>query len=143
MFNFPLSFCMLYVFLLNRRLQSNYICFTRSSKEVFFFKNNMTIQMLWTVQGDIVQQRATKLNDWFRLKNVKYYIPRVSIYVHFLFSISLKSSTCMSQKLQVHYAYLNLSKHKRIWVKKQNSIPLCVYVVLLNNPLQIIVAFCF
>ena len=60
------------------------------------------IQMLLTVQGDIVQQRATKLNDLFRLKNIKYYIPRVSIYVHFLFSISLKSSTCMPQKLQVH-----------------------------------------
>ena len=78
------------------------LCFTWSSKEVFFLKNNMMIQMLLTVQGDIVQQRATKLNDWFRLKNVKYYIPRVSIYVHFLFSISLKSSACMPQKLQVH-----------------------------------------
>ena len=53
-FNFPLSFFMLYVFVLNRRLQSNYIFLTWSSNRVFFLKNNLMIQMLLTVQGDSV-----------------------------------------------------------------------------------------
>ena len=107
----------------------------------FFLMNNMMILMLLTVQGDIVQKIATKLNDWFRLKNIKYFLPRVSMFTTYLASVSnhqlacLKSYWCM-------YAYLNLSKHKRVW---QNRIlfPLYMYVVYLNNPLYIIVAFCF
>ena len=78
-----------------RDYNQTYICFSWSSNRVFSSKNNVMILMLLTVQGDIV-------NGWFRLKNIKYFIPRVSIYVHFLFSISLKSSTCMPQKLLVH-----------------------------------------
>ena len=89
--------------------------------------------MLLTVQGDIVQKIATKLNDWFRLKNIKYFLPRVSMFTTYLASVSnhqlacLKSYWCM-------YAYLNLSKHKKE-LTKQNSIPLCMYVVCPNNPL--------
>ena len=59
------------------------------------FFSYMMILMLLTVQGDIVQQIATKLNDCVRLYTQ-------GIYVHFLFSISLESSTCMPQKLLVH-----------------------------------------
>ena len=128
-FNLPLSFCMLYLFVLNRRLQM----FSWSSNRVFFLMRNMMILMLLKVQGDIFQQIATKLNDWFRLKNIKYFIPRVSMFTSFLASVSnhqlacLKSYWCM-------YAYLNLSKHKKD-LTKQNSIPLYMYVVILNNPL--------
>ena len=126
-FNLPLSFCMLYLFVLNRRLQM----FSWSSNRVFFLMTNMMIPMLLKVQGDIFQQIATKLNDWFRLKNIKYFIPRVSMFTSFLASVSndqlasLKSYWCM-------YAYLNLSKHKKD-LTKQNSIPLCMYVVCPNN----------
>ena len=108
-------------------------CFSWSSNRVFFLMNNMMILMLLTVQGDIVQKIATKLNDWFRLKNIKYFLPRVSMFTTYLASVSnhqlacLKSYWCM-------YAYLNLSKHKKVW---QNRIlfPLYMYVVYLNNPL--------
>ena len=123
-FNLPLSFCMLYLFVLNRRLQM----FSWSSNRVFFLMTNMMILMLLKVQGDIFQQIATKLNDWFRLKNIKYFIPRVSMFTSFLASVSnhqlacLKSYWCM-------YAYLNLSKHKKD-LTKQNSIPLCMWCVL-------------
>ena len=35
--------------------------------------------MLSTVHGDIVQQIATKLNEWFVLKNIKYSISKVLV----------------------------------------------------------------
>ena len=142
MFNLPLHSCCMYLCWTGDYNQTTgNTCFSWSSNRVFFLMNNMMILMLLTVQGDIVQKIATKLNDWFRLKNVKYFLPRVSMFTTYLASVSnhqlacLKSYWCM-------YAYLNLSKHKRVW---QNRIlfPLYMFVVYLNNPLYIIVAFCF
>ena len=78
------------------------MCFAWSSNRVFFLMNDM-ILMLLTVHADIVQQVATtcKFNEWFWLKIIKCSIPSY-ISVHFLFSISLKSSTCIPQKLLVY-----------------------------------------
>ena len=77
------------------------MCFAWSSNRVFFLMDDM-ILMLLTVHADIVQQIATtrKFNEWFWLKN-KYGKP-IYISVHFLFSVSLKSSTCITQKLLVY-----------------------------------------
>ena len=36
----------------------------------------------------IMQRIATKLNVWFRLKNIKYCIPKVSMFTSYLASIS-------------------------------------------------------
>ena len=36
----------------------------------------------------IIQRIATKLNVWFRLKNIKYCIPKVSMFTSYLASIS-------------------------------------------------------
>ena len=104
-------------------------CFSWSSNRVFFLMNNMMILMLLTVQGDIFQKIATKLNDWFRLKNIKYFLPRVSMFTTYLASVSnhqlacLKSYWCM-------YAYLNLSKHKRVWQNRILFPYICMWCIL-------------
>ena len=98
--------------------------------------------MLLTVHADIVQQVATtcKFNERFWLKIIKCSIPSY-ISVHFLFSISLKSSTCIPQKATGVCTHTFTFPHIiRIWIKKHNS-SLFMYLVLFDNPLKIIVIF--